>query len=142
MHVSVIKEDLTEFIHAHPADDMSGDHGSLPLPIKVVRAHVDEPPGAMPGMVSEDEHVNITATFPTPGLYKVFAQFRPEGIELPQDEALMASFWIKVVEEGATPEASSSGAPTALGWWSKLFISLVLMVILSWAVSKYLKVKA
>ena len=143
MHVSIIKEDLTEFIHTHPVDEMGGDHSSTPTVIRVARAHVEEPPGVQSGMSADDEHVNIAATFPTPGLYKVFAQFRPEDIELSKDDALTASFWVKVVEEGSVQHAKENiGGVIAKSWWGKLFISLVLMVLLSWGVNKYIKVKA
>ena len=46
-----------------------------------------------------DETVNFHAVFPETGVYKIFAQFRPKGIDLPQDEAFAASFWIKVEEK-------------------------------------------
>ncbi len=147
MHVTIIKEDLTEFIHTHPMeksmDKGMESHSAAPAVVNIAKAHVDEPASGQMGKGVNDERINIMATFPTPGTYKVFAQFRPEGIELPQDEALTASFWVKVVAKGSVPH-TDPGAPNkfiAIDWWSKLFISLILMALLSWGVSKYIQVK-
>ena len=102
----------------------------------------NSPPGAETDMHSEDDHIDIMAAFPKPGLYKVFAQFRPKGIELPQDEALTASFWIKVVEAGSVPVADNVGRGAGvLGWWGEVFISLILIAALSWLVNTYIAVK-
>ncbi len=42
------------------------------------------------------QNIQFHVMFPEPGLYKVFAQFRPENADLKEDEAIVASFWIKV----------------------------------------------
>jgi len=142
MHASIIKDDLTEFIHTHPVSGMGGGHSFIPPIVRVASAHGEEPPGAETDMHSEDDHIDIMAAFPKPGLYKVFAQFRPKGIELSQDEALTASFWIKIVEAGSVSAADNAGrVSVALVWWSKLFISLILIAALSWLVSIYITVK-
>ncbi|MBI1839019.1 MAG: hypothetical protein HYR95_01825 [Candidatus Colwellbacteria bacterium] len=146
MHITIIREDLTEFIHTHPMDkSMDGgmeSHGTAPAIVNIAKAHVDEPAGVQSGAQTDDERVNIMATFPTPGFYKVFAQFRPEGIELLQEEALTASFWVKVVAEGSVPHTDDTGEVLTMGWWGKLFTSLVLMILLSWGINKYIQVKA
>ena len=124
MHLTIIKDDLRQFIHAHP--EGSG-HTSV-LFFNEALAHGREPTV----MSGADETLNFHVTFPEPGLYKAFAQFRPQGIDLPQDEALTAEFWIQVEEK--SPLFISE-------WWLYLIISLVLMFLLSWGVNKYLSVK-
>lgn len=129
MHLSLIKDDLTQFIHTHPE---GGEHmmyrkdgSSL---IQVAQAHGDDETTAMP---SADEGIRFHAVFPEAGLYKAFAQFRPQGINLPPDEALMASFWIKVEDK----------APAANPKIILVAVSLILIVLLSWGVKKFLSVR-
>ena len=127
MHLTIIKDDWKQFIHTHPE---IGDHHSLRM-VPEALAHGDE---EVPGAIHEegkDEVINFHAVFPEAGLYKIFAQFRPKGIALPQDEALTAEFWIKVEEKA--PAAVSS-------WWILLIASLILMALLSFGVHKYLRV--
>jgi cytochrome c-type biogenesis protein len=122
IHLTVIKDDWSEFIHTHPEE---GEHHGF----KVLREALANGGGHD---TSEEEHgVNFHVTFQEAGLYKVFAQLRPQGINLPPDEALTASFWIKVEEKapGFVP-----------GWWRNLIVSLLLIIILSWLVARYLKV--
>lgn len=140
MHATIIKDDLSEFIHTHPANKMGESHSFMPTLIETASAHGEEPSGMDNGMHSEDEHVDIMATFPKPGLYKIFAQFRPKGITLPPDEAITASFWIKVVEENSLPVKNNVGETIVIGWWGKLFISLIVIVLLSWGIKKYIAV--
>ena len=40
--------------------------------------------------------VSFEQVFPQPGLYKIFAQFRPHKTKLAKDEAILAEFWVKV----------------------------------------------
>ena len=40
--------------------------------------------------------VSFELIFPQPGLYKIFAQFRPQKTKLPKGEAILAEFWVKV----------------------------------------------
>ncbi len=135
MHLSVISEDLTHFIHTHPSghNDMNGmmeDHsvnvveralanGSLP--------HENAAPG---------DHIPFTVSLPERGFYKVFGQFRPKEMNLPPDTALHAEFWVEAREV-----APRAGTPLA-SWWGLLFISLVLIAILSWGVKKYITAPA
>ena len=79
-----------------------------------------------------DETINFHVVFPEAGLYKMFAQFRPQGADLPADKAVTVSFWVKV-EEKAPIGVSSR--------WFLFIISAVFILILSWVVARYLKVK-
>lgn len=126
MHLTLIKDDWKQFIHTHPTDQgVSGDHHSGLIP--AVRAHgvEDEGGGSPPGT---DKEIGFEVVFQEAGIYKAFAQFRPKGIDLPLDEALSVSFWIKVEEK----------VPLAAFKWTLAGISLVLIVLLSLAVKKYL----
>ena len=128
MHLSIIKDDLKQFIHTHPESNGDQEHGSIKI-INEALAHGGEeeplPEGGAP-----DEVINFHATFPEAGYYKIFAQFRPKGINLPQDEAMTASFWVKV-EERAPPALS--------GWWINLIWSSIMILILGLLVKRYLK---
>lgn len=135
MHLTIIKDDWKQFLHIHPED---GDHHALLKShfnsgIREALAHGDEEvPGAVHDEEGADEAINFHAVFPEVGLYRVFAQFRPKGIDLPSDEALLAAFWIKVEEK----------APSAISpWWINLAWSAAAIVILSVVVKKYLKVR-
>lgn len=57
-HAVVLKEETLEYFHTHPAEHGAGHGDAAPLP---------------PG------EVHFATNLPTPGRYKVFAQFRPEG---------------------------------------------------------------
>jgi len=139
MHLAVIKDDLTQFIHTHPEE---GDHHGFQL-IQEAWANGDH---AHPDVV-EDEAVNFHVTFPEAGLYKVFAQFRPEGISLPEDKSLVASFWIKVEESSLPSQAQDHHESTQLkplqspAWWFLLAVSLALILLLSLAIHKFITVK-
>ena len=127
MHLTVIKDDWKQFIHTHPGSGGVG-HGHTLNFIKEARANG--------GGHEEDSDVihgiNFRVVFPEAGLYKAFAQFRPQGSDLPQDEALTVAFWIEVKEK----------APGAISaWWWLLISSLAAIAILSWGVRKYLQVK-
>lgn len=74
MHLVIIKDDLSVFLHAH-----SDQHG----------------------LAGPD--VTFRQTFPAPGRYKLFAQFRPHKCRLPPDASLLAELWVEVlgaVDEG------------------------------------------
>lgn len=128
MHLTIIKDDWKQFIHTHPEN---GGHILLKLDfnrmIREAKAHVEEEKPLSGG----DETINFHITFPETGLYKIFAQFRPKGIDLIPDEALIASFWIKVEEK----------VPLAASKWMLAAISLVFIVLLSLAAKGYLTVK-
>jgi len=162
MHLSIIKDDRSQFIHTHPVrsktSKMSADmplagrtsngthpgggseadhsHSRAPQAINVVLAHGgEEPAGATDEYQttsSGDQVISFHVTFPEVGLYKVFAQFRPQGIDLPADQALIAEFWIQVEEKTALPISQ---------WWMLLLVSIISIAGLSWWVNRYLKVK-
>ncbi len=156
MHLAVIKDDLTQFIHTHPERGGGHSHSFLPF-IQEVKAHGEEVDDHGMPMGGGDETVNFHVTFPETGLYKVFAQFRPDGIGLPVDEALTASFWVQVEESsGIAEEGGHEHAPgtparhhesTQLkplqspAWWFLLIVSLGLIGILSVAIHKFITVK-
>lgn len=131
MHLVVVSEDLQHFIHAHPDDGMRHDEdmhrSAAPALIRQALAH-----GQEPVMMGEDadEKTEFHITFPAPGVYKLFAQFRPAGSGLAADEALTAAFWVRVEE--TRPFALS-------GWWTALLVSLAAMGVLSIGVHAYLK---
>lgn len=126
MHLSVIKDDWSEFIHTHP----ERENGHVSYILKKAFAHGNEAEDEEVAR-GADEKVNFHVVFPEAGLYKIFAQFRPQGIDLPPDEALLASFWINVLEE---PPLSFSKSALVL-------ISLILIGILSYGVHRFLKVE-
>ena len=114
---------------AHPEEE--GDHHGIRL-VPEAFANGD---GDAHGAIQEkgkDEVINFNATFPEAGLYKAFAQFRPKGIDLPQDEALTAEFWIKVEEK-----APSTISP----WWINFVWAIAAIVVLSILVKRYLQVR-
>lgn len=136
MHLNIIKSDWREEIHVHPEE---GGHmvqnSGLPGLISAARAngddahpHEDISTSNNQGAAKEAQ-IHFTVTFSEPGLYKAFAQFRPAGSALPSEEAVVASFWIKV-EEKAPP--TNPRAALAL-------VSLALITLLSWRVKKYLE---
>jgi len=124
MHLTVIKDDWKQFIHTHPTE--SEDHkSSLQIITQALANGGDDHRLG----VSPEHGIGFQVNFPEAGIYKAFAQFRPKGTDLPQDEALTASFWIRVEE--SKPLAFSN-------WWINLAVSLILIVLLSWGVRKYL----
>jgi hypothetical protein len=67
MHLVLVNEERTAFLHAHPESHLPG--ASL---------------------------VKFNQVFNLPGRYKLFAQFRPQTAKLPPDEALLAEFCVEV----------------------------------------------
>ena len=128
MHLTIIKDDLKQIIHTHPE---SGDHSHSFKIAPDALAHGDVEDGH--NQASEDEIITFNVNLPEAGLYKAFAQFRPENINLLEDEALLAEFWLQVEER-----ASSVISP----WWGLLMVSIVLIIILSLVVNKYITVNS
>lgn len=124
MHLAVISDNLAHFIHAHPDDGMH--HGIASPLVPEALAHGEE--GEM-SAADADEKISFHVAFPEPGVYRLFAQFRPAGAGLPADAALTAAFWVRVEEE--KPFALSA-------WWIALLISLAAMALLSIGVHAYL----
>lgn len=134
MHLVLIKDDLKQFIHAHPEGHV---HAQGPVLVNQAYAHGDEvhttdTMDQKPTTDSADMTIDFKVTIPEAGLYKAYAQFRPQGIDLPVDDYLLAEFWIQVEEKAPFPVSQ---------WWGLLAVSAVLMAGLSWIVNNYLKVK-
>ncbi len=138
MHLSIIKDDLKQFIHTHPAGHDEGDddnHHGLNL-IKKALAHSDTA-----ASVADQKQVSFHVTFPEAGLYKAFAQFRPAGSPLLPDNALIAGFWIEVVDRPAPSAPVSASTPLQLSKVTLTVISLIFIVLLSWIVKQLIKPK-
>jgi hypothetical protein len=73
MHLVLIRDDLSVYLHAHP------EHREF---------------------VDSIDPIRFFELFPQPGTYKLFAQFRPKGSTLPQDDAILAEFCVKVGTPG------------------------------------------
>lgn len=127
MHLVIIKDDLEHFIHAHP-EDPGDSHAAAIIPRAFAHGGVadgDAESGPAP--------VNFHVTFPESGWYRAFAQFRPLGTPLNADEAITASFWIEVEERAVSD---------AMQWWGLLLVGGIAIVVLSIAVSRFLRAKA
>ena len=124
MHLAVIKDDLRQFMHAHPAEE---GHAHANLPSLLSKALANGGDSHAP-----TDQISFHVTFPESGIYKLFAQFRPEGIDLPSDQSLVAGFYVQAEE----------AKPFFSPWWIKLFWSALAIIALSLAVKKYLKVPA
>ena len=73
MHIAVVKDDLSSFMHVH------GEVHTPESPKTVSASHVHAPPPSSFGPTVEG-HV----TFPEPGVYTLFTEFaRPEGVVRP-----------------------------------------------------------
>lgn len=132
MHLTAIKDDLTAYIHTHPEGGMHMMGSGAFMDSLINRAHAHGGGDENPAL--EEHLTTFHITFPEAGVYKIFAQFRPKGLDLPPDEALTASFYLKV-EVDKTPVASASA-----NWWRNLIVSIVLIALLSRAVKKYITV--
>ncbi|MDO8572557.1 MAG: cytochrome c biogenesis protein CcdA [bacterium] len=161
MHLVLVKDDLSEYVHTHPGaaaspgseitpdntghDDSDGHHGMIDgeesqlseVIIKTARAHggVEEPH-------LESSELPFSVTFPTEGVYKLFAQFRPKDANLAPDEAIRAEFYVKVAKEVNKPVVPSTNKvdPQAR-WWTLFISSIILMSLLSYGVHRFLQVK-
>ncbi len=168
MHLAVISENLLDYVHSHPENhsgsmDMDGmemideskphGHSSLPL-ISLAYAHG--------GIADEDEIepqiVPFSVTFPKPGIYKMFAQFRPKGIdEIAKDESMVASFYVNVFPHDHSVSGdlkilppdprfdvinvhleNSEEKPPPVSKSGKVIVSIILIALLSVAVKKYI----
>lgn len=127
MHLAIIKDDWSQFIHTHPETEDHSHTGFHAVPTAFAHGAEEESSAAA------DQTINFHIVFPDAGLYRAYAQFRPKGIDLPADEALTATFWLKVEEKASLPIKP---------WWMLLFASSALIVILGTIVKKYLKVQS
>ena len=134
MHLTIIKDDWTQFIHTHPegheVDNMDNHHVLIIPVINEARAHGAEEE-AMPTEHISGKQIAFHVVFPEAGVYRIYGQFRPKGIDLPADESLTAMFWVRVGET----------APLRVSQFSLIVTSLILMSLLSWIVKKSLVVK-
>jgi|GEM_PF-380802 len=153
MHLAAIKDDLTQYIHTHPSDHL---HGALQpvenmaLAVKALASaghdeatpHHDTPVET-PTKNLFSAQVPFEVTFQKPGIYKLYAQFRPQGILLPKKESLVAEFFLEVTNQTASassvPARSSHEPPVSRPLLA--LISLVLIAGLSTAVARYLKAR-
>jgi cytochrome c-type biogenesis protein len=137
MHLAVIKDDLTQFIHTHPSPSQISEGnlgGQVHTSIPRAYAHGTEEDVDAPLEEEVSSHgINFHVTFPEAGTYRVFAQFRPKGIDLPAEQALTASFWLEVEE--VKPFAIPKKILLTV-------ISVTLIALLSWGTKRYLTVKA
>lgn len=131
MHLALIKDDLTQLIHTHPEgghEETETDHHASGGIVPVAWAHTEDKP-ASPVISTHEESIEFSTVFSEAGLYKAFAQFRPAGISLPPDEALLAEFWIEVKDKEPFPISP---------WWILLIVSVIAIVIVSKLVNRYL----
>ena len=136
MHLAVISDDLTQFVHAHPetADD-EHSHAQLRV-VNTARAHG----GAEDETAEAPDEIHFSIPFQKPGLYKVFAQFHPSDANLAGvDDFVLAQFWVQVSDRPAGPAKQPLSAAAA--WWRNLVVSLIFIGILGWIVKRYITVK-
>lgn len=114
MHLGGISSDLTQYVHTHPSEQSSGSAPPSNVPgapgfdeskphshsfnfnigADIAEAHVESPDA---GIISEP--VSFALPFAKPGVYRVFAQFRPKGADLKAGEAVVAAFFVKVAAD-------------------------------------------
>ena len=131
MHLTIIKDDWAQFIHAHPEDNEQDHHESFNIIPKVL-AHGGEEKTS----VNIDD-ISFTANFPQAGLYKIFSQFKPAGIGLLADETLIASFWLEVIDQPPPPPPFSFKTSKV----TLSAISLLFIVLIGWLVGKFVNIK-
>ncbi len=94
-HVVVISEDRLEFIHAHPLEA-----GEVFDPSQDPKRHVHDPVALEKRLVGPSpSSVSTYVTFPKPGLYKMWAQFRRN------DAVISIPFVLDVAAASATASA-------------------------------------
>lgn len=156
MHLVIIKDDLSEYVHTHPGEGTEGGHDAsdghhgfqieniAPMRLALAGFPVVEAAGTHAGPHNEADQgspVVFSATFPSAGVYKVFGQFRPRDANLAPDETLLAEFYVRVAERGVQGEGGDAfaGVDPRTKWWILLAISLVLIPVLSYGVHRYLR---
>lgn len=156
MHLVIIKNDLSEYVHTHPGEGKEGGHDAsdghhgfqieniTPMRLALAGFPVAEAAGTHAGPHDEADEglpVVFSATFSSAGVYKVFGQFRPRDANLAPDETLLAEFYVRVAERGAQGEGGDAfaGVDPRTKWWILLAISLLLIPVLSYAVYRYLR---
>ena len=147
IHLTVIKDDWSEFTHAHPESHMDeDDHHMDSGLVNFALAHEGDEEektapenqmgNVMPGK-ENDIHFNIPLK--SAGFYKAFVQFLPGDILLePGQDSLLAEFWLEVSEKA--PKSENKTELFNSIWWRNLLVSLVVIALLSWGVKKYITV--
>ena len=69
MHLVIVKDDLSVYLHAHPKPRRAGD-----------------------------TTIRFSQSFTKAGTYKLFVQFRPKNTNLPVDEAVLAEFYLTMAK--------------------------------------------
>ena len=151
MHLAVIKDDWSQFLHTHPEND-SHPHANLPIELLPRALAHGEEEAESPAIIDSTD-INFHVNFPTPGFYRAFVQFRPVEFNLMKrietTDYLLAAFWIEVkdgnqmvVKNGEETAGSRTLAGTWSGiWWKRLLVSIVAIVILSFVVRRLIRVR-
>lgn len=131
LHLVVIKGDRSVFLHTHPEGESHGHETLLPL-VPYAYAH-----GGI-----EDEHesepVSFSLTFPSAGVYKLFAQFRPEGSDLPEGQSEIAEFYVSVSEGSVGVDTSVFFSEMFRSPWVRFIGAAVFIVLLSLGIRRFL----
>ncbi len=106
MHLLIVKNDLSSYSHGHPESALSTPAAIRFHEILGLHSH----PG---NLVPRPMVIRFRQVFSKPGIYKLFAQFRPKNTKLPPEEALLAEFYFEVHDfvPGASHGNSDSPAP-------------------------------
>ena len=134
IQVTIIKDDNTlkfapgETLHLHD-DGHNHSHSWL---IKTVHADAGHDHGSEE-IVVEGDVISMPVMFPAEGNYRVFVEFFPPG-ELSQS---LAAYDVTVAK--GSWEIKDLGYTKDQVWWGMLIISILLMIVLSLGVRKYLK---
>ena len=147
-HLAVIKDDLTVYLHTHPEE-----HGGLMEETNYLHESLRFIPQALAHGMEEGtpiipaSQISFNVNFPKAGIYKMFLQFRPEGIELPKDQSLVGEVYVNVFESGpaypslASVEEDDHSEDPPLSKPVLVFLSLVIIAFLGRAVYKFIQIK-
>ena len=147
-HLAIIKDDLTVYMHTHsgePGQTPEGqEHGHESF-LSISQALANGIPEGTP--VVPASQISFNVNFPKAGIYKMFLQFRPEGIELPKDQSLVGEVYINVFASGpaypnlASVEENDHSENPPFSKPVLVFLSLVIMLFLSRAVYKFIQIE-
>ena len=150
-HLAVIKDDLAFYLHTHPEEHgtmMESDghtdrsHESFLSTPKALAHGIEE---GTP--IISASQIFFDVNFSKAGIYKMFLQFRPEGIELPKDQSLVGEVYVEVFESGPaypsviSAETDDHSEESPLSKPVLVFLSLVIMSFLGRAVYKFIQIK-
>ena len=147
-HLAIIKDDLTVYMHTHsgePGQTPEGqEHGHESF-LSISQALANGIPEGTP--VIPASQISFNVNFPKAGIYRMFLQFRPEGIELPKDQSLVGEVYINVFASGpaypnlASVEENDHSENPPFSKPVLVFLSLVIMLFLSRAVYKFIQIE-